>query len=739
MIIEIFGPPGVGKTTFSHLLAERLRDRGYTVDLVLTLPRREDIWLNRGGFIPALLRVFQAIFFTIGVLCRPISNARALGLAHNLLRLMPPTNPVWLIRLGQYIARLSCEWRDPNKPGHVVLFDQGLVQAVCTLALFSRADEKTIARAVSMRAHSDLLIRLDAPKELLEQRLHGRARQTTFAERWFEPDVDTFLKAKPIADYVCSLLASQDQRMVCINSADSDLMSKSLDAIEEEVSAKFVTTDGSPGSRPDPEGSSFKSSTDRLTQAASPSETIGASTGQREPELSRRLDTASLWAFVVYVGGAGVTCLAQLVIARKIGAPSYGIYSYVLAWTTFLSYGATLGFNMVLLRFVPAYSSTERWSLARGVVGFAFRRSFIVSLVIAGGEIAVVLALADHMQHELAVSLAIGLATVPLFALYVLGSATVRALGGVISAIAPERLVRDGLLLVLVLLAGMLTATPINATTVLIGLMVSSAVTVAILGSSLRKLWPAQMQSADPSYETRDWWQLAIPVMVMIAAEILMSRAGVILLGWSGDTRSAGVFALGLNLALFLVLPRMAVGTFFSPNVARLHAHRDMTALQNLFSRATVLSLLGTTILALPLLLLAQPLLQFFGPDFVATAPIAQILVIGQLFAAATGPQQNLLTMTGHQWAAAIFLVIGTVINIIACAIGIAFFGAIGAAVATSATNVIWNTTLAVYIHRRLNMVAGLLFAIVGFRGTDGRQIAGDRGSDLPHKMPRPL
>ena len=42
MIIEIFGPPGVGKTTFSHLLAERLRDRGYTVDLVLTLPRREE-------------------------------------------------------------------------------------------------------------------------------------------------------------------------------------------------------------------------------------------------------------------------------------------------------------------------------------------------------------------------------------------------------------------------------------------------------------------------------------------------------------------------------------------------------------------------------------------------------------------------------------------------------------------------------------------------------------------------
>jgi hypothetical protein len=240
------------------------------------------------------------------------------------------------------------------------------------------------------------------------------------------------------------------------------------------------------------------------------------------------------------------------------------------------------------------------------------------------------------MQHELAISLAIGLATIPLFALYVLGSATVRALGGVISAIAPERLVRDGLLLVLVLLAGTLTATPIDATTVLIGLMASSAVTVAILGSSLRKLWPAQMQSADPSYETRDWWHLAIPVMVMIAAEILMSRAGVILLGWSGDTRPAGVFALGLNLALF-GSPRMAVGTF----AKRSEASRapDMTA-SNLFSRATVLSL-GTTILALPLCSYAAG--SILG-RFRRHGSTAQILVT-TAFAAATGPQ-NLLTMT---------------------------------------------------------------------------------------------
>lgn len=703
MIIETFGPPGAGKTTFSRALAQRLRDRGYTVDLVLTLPHLQSHFFSRGGFVPALLRISHAIFVTIVILCRPFANARGLRLARDLLRLMPPKNPIWRIRLSQYVMRFSCVWHDSHQPDHIVLFDQGFVQAVCTLALFSRADEKAIARAIGMRTRPDLLIRFDAPKELLEQRLYERTHAKAFAERWFEPDVHTFLQAKPITDYVSSLLAAKDERMICINSLDSNLMLEALDLVEEEVSGRFS------GNR------TSGSTSEELAQAPAAPETIRTPTTQPQPELTERLASASLWSFLVYVGGAGLTCLAQLVIARTIGATSYGIYAYVLAWTTLLAYVATLGFNTVLLRFVPAYGAKEQWSLARGIIQFAFGRSLLVGIGIAICGIAIILSLAENFRHELTASLSIGLATIPLIVLYVLGAAAVRALGGVVSAIAPERLVRDGVTVVLVLLAAKLGSS-VDAATVLMALMASSAVTAGIVGLSLRKLWPPQLRTAEPAYAPKEWWHLAVPVMIMIGVEVLMSRAGVILLGWIGDTHAAGIFALGLNLALVLVLPRVAVGTFFSPNVSKLHAHRNDAALQSLFARATVLSLIGTTVLALPLLLLTEPLLRFFGEEFVAAVPIAQILVIGQIFAAATGPQQNLLTMTGHERAAATIMIIGATINITGCAIGIALFGAMGAAVATAATNVIWNTTMAIYIYKRVNVTAGLLFAVVEFR-----------------------
>ena len=52
MIIEAFGPPGAGKTTFSRALAQRLRQRGYTVDLIL-FPRLKSEFLSSRRISPS--------------------------------------------------------------------------------------------------------------------------------------------------------------------------------------------------------------------------------------------------------------------------------------------------------------------------------------------------------------------------------------------------------------------------------------------------------------------------------------------------------------------------------------------------------------------------------------------------------------------------------------------------------------------------------------------------------------
>src|SRR5436190_13403377 len=87
-------------------------------------------------------------------------------------------------------------------------------------------------------------------------------------------------------------------------------------------------------------------------------------------------------AFTVYMASAGVTACSQLLIARLVGADTYGVYAYVMAWMTVLAYLSALGFDIAVLRFVPAYQTTGAWSLARGVIQYAERRAFSVSIVV---------------------------------------------------------------------------------------------------------------------------------------------------------------------------------------------------------------------------------------------------------------------------------------------------------------------------------------------------------------------
>lgn len=423
-----------------------------------------------------------------------------------------------------------------------------------------------------------------------------------------------------------------------------------------------------------------------------------------------------IWALIVYVGGAGLACAVQFLIAKLIHAESYGVYSYVTAWIALMSYGATLGLSAFVLRFAAAYRAAERWSLMRGAIQFALRRALLAALLVVCIGLLILMWRWDHLEPEFAVSMAIGIATIPLITLQLVGSSVVRVFGGFIAAILPERVFRDGLFLALTGFAAWWSFWPMDARLVMVGLFVSSAIALAFVVYAAHTRWPEQIRGIRSTCLPSDWWAFALPIMVMMGLEILMTRTGVILLGWRGRIAEAGTFALAFNMAMLVQLPRAAVSTYFSPGASALHARRDFAGLQDLFARATVLTLAGGAMLAMPVLLLTGPLLRLFGQEFAGATHIIQILVVGQFVAAAAGPQQNLLTMTGHERSAVVIMMAFAMLNIAGCAIAITHYGGIGAAAVTSATLVAWNSAMAIQIKRRLDLTPGLASAVAGLQ-----------------------
>ncbi len=431
---------------------------------------------------------------------------------------------------------------------------------------------------------------------------------------------------------------------------------------------------------------------------------------QHHPEVALagvRLLTTSSYAFMVLVAGAALSFGVQLGTVRLIGAESFGIFAYVIAWVTMLAYISTLGLSTSLLRLLPTYRVQGDWARAHGVMRFAFRGGTLTGIAVA------VLAITAersvlHAQGELAHALLIGAIVVPLMTLRLIGASALRAFGAIIVSMLPERILRDSvafLILAVLVLGGI---APPDAVTAMAATLVTAIITVLFIQRFLTGRRPTELVSATPYYAIRDWLRPAVSLTLIMLADTIMSRAGILIIGLRNDTLGAGIFAVAFSLAQLVALPRMALSALFAPTVSALYARGDMVALQRLIARSAALSLAFTLVVALPLIAGAPILLPWFGPQFVTAGPVLIVLVLGQLAAAAAGPQQHLFTMTGHERQGAALMAAAAAATILGAALLMIPFGMMGVAVATTLSMIGWNIGMAIFLSRRLQLRPGL-------------------------------
>jgi RecA/RadA recombinase len=219
MIIELFGPPASGKTTFARNLAAHLKGRGRTVELILSFRPAETI--ERDGIgrpaaqpLAAMRRLTRPAIEYLACMGHMSVGSSRTSIASELLALLPPASPVSLVRLHQYITRLENSWRLVEQSDAIVIIDQGFVQAVCSLVLHVRTPSASaIQQALALIPKADHWIRIDAPRHLLRARLEARRRGQSWIERRFELDTETSLRSIEVLNMLDPILRQHAPRI----------------------------------------------------------------------------------------------------------------------------------------------------------------------------------------------------------------------------------------------------------------------------------------------------------------------------------------------------------------------------------------------------------------------------------------------------------------------------------------------------------------------------------------------
>ncbi|RWO06502.1 MAG: lipopolysaccharide biosynthesis protein [Mesorhizobium sp.] len=420
----------------------------------------------------------------------------------------------------------------------------------------------------------------------------------------------------------------------------------------------------------------------------------------------------SLIAFSIRIVSAVIAFVSQVLMARWMGSFEYGIF--VLVWVTMVIVGnlACLGFHTSIIRFIPEYRERNMLAELRGIVLTSRLFVMVASTAIAGLGALGVWLLSPFIENYYVVPFILGLICMPMIAMSDLLQGLARANSWALFALAPTYLVRPVLILALMVLMLLVGFAPDARTAIFASIAATYATTLGqLIGITARigKKIPAGPRKL----HFAQWFLVSLPIFLVEGFFFLLTNADVLMVGAYMNPNDVAVYFATVKTLALVHFVYFAVKAGVAQRYAQFtHGEPEKLAA---FARETVSwTFWPSLLMALLVLVLGEPMLSLFGPEFVAGYPLLFLLVFGVVARAAVGPCESLLTMSGNQNICAAVYAMTLTLNIGLNLVLIPLFGLWGAAMATAFAMIFEAGALSFTVWRRLGIVMVIFVAAKG-------------------------
>lgn len=203
------------------------------------------------------------------------------------------------------------------------------------------------------------------------------------------------------------------------------------------------------------------------------------------------------------------------------------------------------------------------------------------------------------------------------------------------------------------------------------------------------------------SFTITEIFKTSSPMALSAIAYFIMQSIDIIILSIYEGFDQIAYYSVSVKLAMLTTLALMSVNIVIAPRIAEIYENQKMQKLQMLIKHSTrIIFLISICVLSV-LFFFSEEILGLFGQGYVIANNALLFLLAAQFFNAVSGPGAIYLNMTGRQKTLNKILVSALIINISLNFYLIPIQGINGAAIATLASLIIWNTITTVLIYSR--------------------------------------